>query len=198
MAGVEISAPAEKTSGSGKSWQPAYCLGSAESPTADFLLDWLKSSHSDPRRYVASLSCRPQVRPQPRLPCFYEESLPYCTGCLYRPDMPKYTRKPKLLAALHIFTNSCENSKILSRLLSVLSLRQKFVCDHYCCPISAIILTASKLEAILDFWQGYRKTVPMRWGGGCEGGRKWRKQASCFPYRIWGGGGGREGGGGKN
>ncbi len=99
MAGVEISTPAEKISGSGKSWRPAYCFGSAESPTADFLLDWLKSSRSDPRRYVASLSCRPQVRPQPRLPCFYEESLPNCTSCLYRPDMPKYTRKPKLLAA---------------------------------------------------------------------------------------------------
>jgi hypothetical protein len=79
---------------------------------------------------------------------------------LYRPDMPKYTRMSKLLAAAHIFTNSCENSKILSRLLSVLSLSRKFVYDHCCCPRSAIILTSSKMEAILDFWQGHGKTAP--------------------------------------
>jgi hypothetical protein len=48
-----------------------------ESPTADFLLDWLKSSRSDPRRYVASLSCRPQVRTQPRLLCLYGRTLSY-------------------------------------------------------------------------------------------------------------------------
>ncbi len=78
-------APYRKIGESGKSWRPAYCLGSAESQTADFLLDWLKSSRSDPRRYVASLSCRPQVRTQPRLPCFYGRSLSCtvpaaCTG----------------------------------------------------------------------------------------------------------------------
>jgi hypothetical protein len=37
---------------------PAYYLGSAESPTADFLPVWLKSSRSSG---VASRSCRPQV-----------------------------------------------------------------------------------------------------------------------------------------
>jgi hypothetical protein len=31
-----------------KSWRFAHCLGSAESPAADFLLVWLKSSRSDP------------------------------------------------------------------------------------------------------------------------------------------------------
>ncbi len=129
-------------SGSGKSWRPAYCLGSAESPTADFLLDWLKSSR------------------------FMDGVLPYCTNCLYRPDMPKHTQKSKLLAAAHIFTNSCENSKILSQLLSVLALSRKLLHDHCCCPISAIILTASKLEAILNFWRGYRKNVPNDMGGG--------------------------------
>ncbi len=36
-------------------------LGSAESSTADFLLIWLKSSRSDPRRCVDSQTCRPQV-----------------------------------------------------------------------------------------------------------------------------------------
>ncbi len=33
-----------------KSRGPAYCLGSAESPAADFSLVWLMSSRSDPRR----------------------------------------------------------------------------------------------------------------------------------------------------
>jgi hypothetical protein len=33
-----------------KSSAPSYYLGSAESPTADFLQVWLKSSRSDPRR----------------------------------------------------------------------------------------------------------------------------------------------------
>ena len=33
-----------------KSRWPAYCLGSAESPAADFFLVWLMSSRSDPRR----------------------------------------------------------------------------------------------------------------------------------------------------
>ncbi len=33
-----------------KNLAPSYYLGSAESPTADFLQVWLKSSRSDPRR----------------------------------------------------------------------------------------------------------------------------------------------------
>jgi hypothetical protein len=53
----------QNISGSRKGWPPAYCLGLAESPTADFLLDWLKSSCSDPCRYVA-------VRTQPGRPAF--------------------------------------------------------------------------------------------------------------------------------
>ncbi len=66
-----------------KSRRPAYCLGLAESPAADFLLVWLKSSRSDPRR--CDLSCSPQVRRRLRLPCFYGRSLSRtvpaaCTG----------------------------------------------------------------------------------------------------------------------
>jgi len=41
--------------------QQPYCLGSAESPAADSLLVWLKSSRSDPRRCVDSQTCRPRV-----------------------------------------------------------------------------------------------------------------------------------------
>jgi hypothetical protein len=43
LAGVKIPAPGEKTSETGKNGRPAYCLGSAESLAADFLLVWLKS-----------------------------------------------------------------------------------------------------------------------------------------------------------
>jgi hypothetical protein len=39
-----------------------YCLGSAESPAADFLLVWLKSSRSDPRRCDVSLMQSPSER----------------------------------------------------------------------------------------------------------------------------------------
>jgi hypothetical protein len=80
-AGVKISAPSKNISG--KVWRPTYFLGSAESPTADFLLDWLKSSCSDPRRCAASQTCRPEVRSQLKPLCFYGQRLS-CTvpaGC---------------------------------------------------------------------------------------------------------------------
>jgi hypothetical protein len=103
-------------------------------------------------------------------------------------------RMSKFLAATHIFTNFCENPKNLSRLLSVLSLSRKFVHDHCCCPKSAIILTASKLEAILDFWRGCQDLSQIQWGreGGMRG-RIWR--ADQLPSllhlkrRVRGGGG---------
>jgi hypothetical protein len=157
----------------------AYYLGSAEPPTADFLLVWLKSSRSDPRRCVASQTCRPQVLLQLKLLCFYGRRLSRSVGWLYRPDMPKFTRVSKFLAATQIFTISCENSKILSRLLSVLSLSRKFVYDHCCCPDSAIILTVSKKEAILDFGRGCQNLSIILWGGrGCEGAEMARRPAA--------------------
>ncbi len=51
---------------------PAYHLGSAESPTADFLQVWLKSSRSSD---VASQVCRPQVIWRLRPLCFYGQRL---------------------------------------------------------------------------------------------------------------------------
>ncbi len=70
-------------------------------------------------------------------------SLPYCTGWLYWQDLSKLPRVSKIHAAAQIFTISCENSKILSRRLSVQSLPRKFIHDHCCCPNSATILTVS-------------------------------------------------------
>ena len=78
-----------------KSWRPAYCLGSAESPAADFLLVWLKSSRSDPRRCVVSLMQSPSKEAAQAALLLWADSLPYCTGCLYRPDMSNFTRKSK-------------------------------------------------------------------------------------------------------
>jgi hypothetical protein len=63
------------------------------------------------------------------------------------------------------------------------------------CPISAIILMTSKLEAILDFWRGYFKTAPNEMGGGVvrEEGSGAGKPAA--PLIAFGGGGGGEGDG---
>jgi hypothetical protein len=75
LAGVKISAPIKNLRAwpkyQRKSLASAYYLGSAESPTADFLLVWLKSSCSDPRRDAASQTCRPQVEVQLRPLHFY-------------------------------------------------------------------------------------------------------------------------------
>jgi hypothetical protein len=79
-----------------KSWQPAYCLSSAESPAADFLQVWLKSSRSDPRRCDIPLMQSLSEETAQTALLLWAESLPYCTGCMYRPAMPKFTRQPKL------------------------------------------------------------------------------------------------------
>jgi hypothetical protein len=64
---------------------------------------------------------------------------------LYRLVVParpvKISAGVQIHAAAQMFTIFCESSKILSRLLSVLSLHRKFVHDHYCCLNSATILT---------------------------------------------------------
>jgi hypothetical protein len=114
-------------------------------------------------------------------------SLPYCTSWLYRPDLSQFMRVSKIQAAAQIFTISYEISKIISRLLSVLSLPQNFVYDYCCCPNSAIILTVFKMEAILDFGWGWQNLFIILWGGG-GGGEIWA-QAGCPCYHIWGGGG---------
>ncbi len=172
-------------------------MGSAESPTADFLLDWLKSSCSDPRRYVASLSCRPQMRTQPSLLCFYGRSpsltVPAaCTGptCQNIRRSQKYWR-PSIFSPIPVKT-----PKILSRLQSVLSLSRKFVYDHCCCPRSAIILTSSKMEAILDFWRGCQDLSQIQLGGGGREGEEMTRRPAALLIAFEGEserGGGREG-----
>ena len=73
-AAVEIFAPYEKC------MRPnSYYLGSAESPTSDFLQVWLKSSRSGD---VVSPPCSPQVGIcSQTAQLIWAASLPYCTGC---------------------------------------------------------------------------------------------------------------------
>jgi hypothetical protein len=90
----------QKSGGFTKSWRlqkirRPYCLGSAESPAADFLLVWLKSSQSDPRRCDVPLMQSPTEGWTACRLLLFAHSLPYCTGRLYRPDMPKFTQKSK-------------------------------------------------------------------------------------------------------
>ncbi len=136
-----------------KSWRPAYCLGLAESPAAAFLLVWLKSSRSDPRKCDESRMQSPSEETAQAALLLWaalSRSVPaVCTGPPCQEKWPKSTRQPKVRQPAWNFTNSCQITKILTRLLSVLSLSRKNVHNHYCCPISAIILTTSKLEAIL-------------------------------------------------
>ncbi len=135
-----------------KSWRPAYCLGSAESPAADFLLVWLKSSRSDPRRCDESrMQSSSEETAQAALLLWAALSRTVQAVCTGPPcqEMAKIHAATKSQAAAWNFTNSCQITKILTQLISILSLSRKIVHDHYCCPISAIMLTASKLEAIL-------------------------------------------------
>ncbi len=59
---------------------------------------------------------------------------------LYRHDLSKYLRCVQISAGTYIFTNSWGKVKNLSRLISVLSMHQKFVHDHKSCPNSVATL----------------------------------------------------------
>jgi hypothetical protein len=108
---------------------------------------------------------------------------------LYRPVVParlvKISADAQFSASAQIFTISCEKSKILSRLLSVLSLHRKFIHDHCCCPNSATILTDSQMEAVLDFGRGCQDLTIIQLGCGEGGGGGNEAWASCLCYHIW-------------
>jgi hypothetical protein len=68
-----------------------------------------------------------------------------CTGLPCQETAQIHTATKNHVAAWNS-TNSCQITKFLTRLTSVLSLSRKNVHDHRCCPISAVLLTTSKLE----------------------------------------------------
>ena len=72
---------------------------------------------------------------------------------LYRHDLPKYARPVQIFAAAYIFTFFLGKTKNLTRLISVLSLRFKFVHNHKSCPNSAATLLSLQIEAVLAFGQ---------------------------------------------
>jgi hypothetical protein len=177
-----------------KKGRPAYCLSSAESLTADFLLDWLKSSCSYPRRCVASLSCRPQVETQLKSACFY--------GWRLSRTVP--ARRAKIYVDVKIIGGRAYFRQFLWKLQNPISAPK--------CPITEPkiriwSLLLSKISYHTHSLQngGHPRLLarlpksvqnPVGGGGGAWGGGK-DKQASCPSYRIWRGeweGGEREGG----
>jgi hypothetical protein len=123
-----------------------------------WLLPSLADEHVQILVDVMNLVCSLQVRRILRLPCFYGRPSPV----LYRLFVParhakkwlKSTRQPKDLASAWNSTDFCQITKLLTRLISVLSLSRKNVHNHCCCPISAVVLTTSKIEAILKIYHG--------------------------------------------
>ncbi len=160
-----------------KSRRPAYCLGSAESPNADFslvplmstslLMWWISHVVS---KWEEGSGC-PAFMGGPS-PVLYWLFVP----ARHAKKWPKSTRQPKVWLLSGIPLISVKSQQFLTQLISVLSLRRKNVHDHCCCPISAIILTTSKLEAILKDYRDSLKTVQwgrIIWGGGGGGRFSW-------------------------
>ncbi len=135
-----------------KSRRPAYCLGSAESPAADFPLVWLMSSRSDPCRCEESRMQSPseeKAQAALLLCAAISRTVPAVCTCPPCQEMAQIHAATKSQASAWNSTNSCQITKFLTRLISVLSLSRKNAHDHCCCPILAVTLTTSKLEAIL-------------------------------------------------
>ncbi len=80
-----------------RSWKcrrPVYCLGSAESPTADFSLVSLMSTFCSSLMWWI-LHVVSKWREGSGCPAFMADPVPYCTGCLYRPAMPRNGLNPR-------------------------------------------------------------------------------------------------------
>ncbi len=138
LAGVEIPAPGKKPTfeENPRDWKsrwPAYCLGSAESPAADFFLVWLMSSRSDPRRCDESCMQSPsEEKAQAALLLWAALSRIVLAACTGPPcqEMAQIHAATKSQASAWNSTNSCQTTKFLTRLISVLSLSRKNVHDH--------------------------------------------------------------------
>ncbi len=88
----------------------AYYLGSAESPTADFLQVWLKSSHSGD---VASRACSPQVTWRLRPPSLYGRRLSRTVPAVVPARLAKISAPFQILCArldFHYFLRKSQKS----------------------------------------------------------------------------------------
>ncbi len=115
----------EKNRWDWKSRRPAYCLGSAESPAADFFLVWLMSSRSDPRRCDESRMQSPsEEKAQAALLLWAALSRIVLAACTGPPcqEMAQIHAATKSQASAWNSTNSCQITKFLTRLISVLSI----------------------------------------------------------------------------
>ncbi len=113
-----------------KSMRPAYFLGSAESPAADFFLVWLMSSRSDPRRCDESRMQSPcEEKAQAALLLWAALSSIVPAACTGPPcqEMAQIYAATKSQAPAWNSTNSCQITKFLTRPISVLSLSRKNV-----------------------------------------------------------------------
>ncbi len=119
-----------------KSKRPAYCLGSAESPTADFSLVPLMSTFSSSLMWWIS-----HVVSKWGMVSWCPAFMGGLSPILYRLFVP--ARHAKKWPNPRGNQKSGFRLESLTRLTSVLSLSQKNVHDHCCCPISAIILMTS-------------------------------------------------------
>jgi hypothetical protein len=102
-------------------------------------------------------------------PILYRLLVPAC----HAKKWSKSTRQPKVRLPPGIPLISVKTQQSLTLLISVLSLNRKNVDNHYCCPISDITLTTSKLEAILKIYHCSLKLSKrgrgVRGGARCEG-----------------------------
>ncbi len=93
-------------------------------------------------------------------------------------------RRPNTWRPPEISLFSAKPQQSLSLLIGVLSKNRKKTNGHCCCPISTVILTTSKLEAILEICRCSLKLVKsivcLGWGGG--GG----KVLSTAPFHVFG------------
>jgi hypothetical protein len=113
-----------------KSRRPTICLGSAESPAADFFLVWLMSSRSDSRRCDESrMQSLSEEKAQAALLLWAAISHIVPAACTGPPcqEMAQIHAATKSQAPAWNSTNSCQITKFLTRLISVLSLSRKNV-----------------------------------------------------------------------
>jgi hypothetical protein len=138
-----------------KSRRPAYCLGSAESSAADFFLVWLMSSRSDPRRCEES---RMQSPSEKALSCI----VPAARTGLPCQEMAQIHAATKSQAPAWNSTNSCQITKFLTRLISVLSRKNVYMITVAVQYQLSYFMTI-KLEAILKIHIA-RQLKTVQWG----------------------------------